>query len=553
MKHSKTYTAALAHDNEEDSLEQEPESVSRSKTKSGYASLGGSGADTIPAPDTIDEEYALYEDTGFVSAAIHQYADDVTMSGARITAESDETKEWLEEEFLPQAGIVGGQRHQSFSQLLYQDVIQYLAAGNILDENVKDHEDRITGFLNINPATCKASTLPNKPVLWSPEDHQRSDFDGETTDRGEAAAFLQYHSDSPLGRKGMFDDKEVIPLSLNDVTFRPRTPKAGEIWGVPITRNIKQELTEFKNIRKDLSRAIRTKAWGIWSVSFDTEVIETKDEVMIDGWEPEEMDEFTEGVGSLDPGEIVGHDGTIDFEKHEGEVPEEVLDVLGTYVKMIVAALPPPLYAVGFEDNINQFVVKEQESIYEASVESMRTTLEETWTPTLRKVCEDHGYDPSGVELELEPPDDESPIRNMELDDLEKFALFADGLSSMFGQDAYRAFKPDQFADLVAQLPQDTLKEEAFVGVPGGVPSGIQSLSILEQIQEEGSIDMDKLADLRAGMDAATEPGDVAEPTSTNIDPFSEERGSGENNPFGDNDDQQQPDRGPDGTFDGSN
>lgn len=562
MKHSKTYAAALSHP-AEDNLEQEPESISQDRGgadwERGNISVVAGGDNSIDAPESIDEEFELYETTGFVSAAIHQYADDVLLPGVRIRADADDTETWLNETFLPQAGIVGGQRHQKFSQFLYQDVIQYLAGGNILDENVKDSEGQITGFLHINPATCKALTEPDKPILRSPdatEDEWWGEGTGDwfETTRGEAAAFAQYHDDSALGLKGEFGERDEIPLSLNDVTYRPRTPPAGEIWGIPITRNIKGELTEFKNIRRDLARAIRTKAWGIWSVAFDTEVIETKDEVLVEGWSQDEMDAFTEGVGSMDPGEIVGHDGTIGFEKHQGEVPSEVLDVLEAYVKMIVAALPPPLYAVGFEDNINQFVVREQEAIYESSVRSMQTTLTETWTPTLKQVCRDHDKDPAGVTLKLEPPEDESPIRSMELDDLEKFALYADGLRNMFGRGAYRAFKPEAFANLVGQLPADALKQEAFVGVPGGVPQDVDKLPYLEEASENGAITMTGLDALRQRIDNMRLPDDP--PTSNYVNPFSEVTGGGGDGFFGageDDDDEQEAERSADGTFMGSN
>lgn len=570
MKHTKTYAAALAHEPDgEESFEQSPESVVRSSTKggkTGYASMGGASTSTISPPKTLDEEFELYQETGFIASAIHQYADDTTMPGVRVSADNEETEKWLNEKFLPQAGIVGGQRHQEFSQFLYQDVIQFLAGGNILDENVKDSEGRITGFLHINPASCKAETEPNKPILRSPDavDEPWFQSDWPVTERGEAAAFTQYHNDSPLGKKGQYKDRDEIPLSLNDVTYRPRTPPAGQIWGIPITRNIKQEVTEFVNIRKDLARAIRTKAWGIWSVAFDTEVIETKDEVIIEGWEADEMDSFTSGLGSMDPGEIVGHDGSISFEKHQGEVPEEVLDVLESYVKLIVSALPPPLYAVGFEDNINQFVVKEQEQIYEASVRSMQQTLKETWTPTLREVCISHGKDPSGVQLELEPEEDESPIRSMETDDMEKFALFADGLSSLLGQDAYKAFRPEQFADLVTQLPEEAFKSEAFVGVPGGVPQDVEMLPILDELERNGGVQIADIESLRSRLESKTSTGKT--PASEWVNEFREitgggggifgntEEGDEQNGVVNDEGDGQRvPERNPDGTLDGSN
>lgn len=566
MEHSKTYAAALS-DGDDEEFEQQPESVSqktnrREQLKNGHLSIGGGAEGTIAPPDTLDEEFDLYESTGFVSAALHQFADDVTKPGVRVTADSEDTETWLNETFLPRAGISGGQRHQEFSQVLYHDTIQYHAAGNLLNENVKNDNGQITGFLQMNPASCKAQTEPNKPVLRAPDatesDWWESDSDLEypTTPRDEAAAFSQYHEDSVLGIKGRFDERPEVQLSLDDVTYRPRTPPAGEIWGIPITRNIKEEVTEFKNIRKDLARAIRTKAWGIWSVAFSTEVIETKDEVLIDGWSGDEMDAFTNGLGDMEPGEIVGHDGSIEFNKMQGDVPDEVLEVLEAYVKLITAALPPPLYAVGFEDNINQFVVRQQEEIYESAVESMQNTLTTTWTPTIKQVCDDHNKDSTGIEVHIEPPEDESPIRSMEMDDLEKFALFADGLGNLFGEDAYRAFRPEKFADLVTQLPEDAFKPEAFIGVPGGIPDGVDLLHILQDVEDQGSVSRNALDAIRSRVAEARDAGDTKTSTSF-VSAWDEVTGSGQGGIFGSGDDQEggssQEKRNPDGTLAGRN
>lgn len=536
MQNPLHYAEALAHK----VLSQDPETI----TRDGRASFGQRGVDEVSPPEDLADEYELYETTPFIEAALNQYAADVLDPGYRVIADSGETANWFNDEFLPQAGIVGGQRHQDFGGVLEQAVIQYLAAGNIIVENVKNDSDEITGFLHINPASVTLETEPKKPILVDPEADSEDWFDGELTARDEAAAFVQYDDQSVLGLRGRFEGRDDIPLSQNDVTFRPRSPPAGEIWGRPITRAIADEVSEFKQILRDNAKAIQSKAWGIWSLAFQTEAVEAGDEVIVTEWSEDDQDDFVDSVGSMEPGDLIGHDGSIDFERFEGEVPDEILDVLEAYVKIIVTALPTPLYAVGFESNINQFVVKQQEQIYDNHVANMRRVLEETFQPALEQAAEDHGHSTEGLELKIEPEEDESPIRSLEVDDIEKFALYMDGLKSVFGKNAARAFEPEDFADLILQLPEDAIKEEAFLGVPGGDGPSVEELAMLDPSDKPGkNADRDPLSELRSKIQAAKQGGDapsVGFPTSG---------GKQDGNVFGKDDSEDENERDGDGQF----
>ncbi len=159
-------------------------------------------------------------------------------------------------------------------------------------------------------------------------------------------------------------------------------------------------------------------------------------------------------------------------------------------------------------------------------------------------------------QLELAPMDDESPITTMDVEELEKFALYADGLSAILGQDAFKAFKPEAFAELITLLPDEAFKPSAFVGLPGGMPQDVERLPILDNLEEEGSISQNKLDALRDQVRQAKTPDE--NPLSNFVNPLFEETGSGEGGIFGsgdpgdDGDGERTPERNPDGTLDGS-
>lgn len=458
--------------------EQSPET----REKRGFGFSSASGVDLVDPPEDMSDYVDVAEDVGFIAAALDQFADDVLEPGVRVEADSDETAAFFnggddapegtpDDGFLSNAGIVGGERYQDFEEVAHQAVWLYEAGGNVLTEHVKDAEgENITGFLNFRPETVKLVTEDDRPILLAPDDTEaaRESSDGAVTPRDEAAAYIQYH-DSALW--GPFDEKDEVPLSQNDVTKLTRNPRPGDLWGEAAVAAVAEEGKHFKKILSDLFRAIRTKAWGIWSVSFDTTVEEAGDEVIITEWPRQDQREFLEDkVGDdMGPGDIVGHDGTVSFEKFEGEVPDTILDVLETYVKVILARLPTPLYAVGFEDSINQFVVERQETRYELQVSTMRSTLEGAYTPAIREIAEQRELDTAGLRLLVEPEEDESPIRELDREVVEKIQILLTGFSKV-GLKA-NDMNLEEFADLVAQLPEDAFKEEAFEKAdPGELP-----------------------------------------------------------------------------------
>lgn len=422
--------------------------------------------DTVRPPEDLVDDWELFQNTPIVNAPLTQGAADVVEPGARVTADSEETEEWFNDEFLPNAGVVGGQRHRPFAAVLFQSALMYLAAGNVLVENVKRDpgSDEITGFMAIKPQSVKAVTEENKPLLLAP-DADVSGKDVPTTNRDEAPAFLQYHNDSLLGQRGAYDDRDVVALSQNDVVKISRNPAPGEIWGRPVQRSCRGRITALKQKLRDNEKAIQTKAYGIWSVAFGTEVVEVDnpnvDDILVD-WTADEQRQFLNNkIGSdLGPGDIIGHDGAIEFDRFEGEVASGLLDFIRTDVKLIVAALPTPLYAVGWESDVNQFVVERQEKRYEKQIRSIRKELERGFTPTLKTIAEQRGLDSSGLQLRVEPEEDESPIHSLDDDAITRLKEFASALNSIYGNGGAAAHLDEELlAELVLQLPEEAVAD----------------------------------------------------------------------------------------------
>ncbi len=441
----------------DDAEDQEPEV----EVSHGSAYYSPGDVDEVPVPEDKADDWELFTSTPIVNAPLLQYCSDVVEPGYRVTADDDATEEFFNEEFLPNAGIIGGERHKDFQQILFQAAIMHVATGDALVECVKraSNSDEITGFMSIKPHSVRAVTEKNKPVLLPPD----ATGDGvRETPRGEAAAYLQYHSDSVLGRRGHFSDTDVVPLSQNDVIKISRNVPPGEIWGQSAHRPARDRIRALKQKLRDNDRAIQTKAYGIWSVAFQRDLFEVDDpntdDIFIE-WDEGEQKKFIQNkVGrDMGPGDIIGHDGTIEFQKFEGEVAQGLLEFVEIDIKLIISALPTPLYAVGFEENVNQFVVERQERRYHKKVSDLRRTLEAAFLPALETVAEQReGLSPEGLDLSIEADEEESPILSLDEEEIEKLQNFASALAEIYGSGNVPSYLDDEIvADLVLQLPEE--------------------------------------------------------------------------------------------------
>ena len=440
-------------------LAQNVETVSRRHRLGVYSR----NVNRIELAEDVHEYRDHFYTTPIVRASINNFASDVIEPGYRVEADSGDTADYLETEWLPQAAIVAGEKHKDALPLLKLCVKERWAAGGNLIEHVRPEAtaDIVTGMNLIRPETVKAHTEPNKNILLDPDPANLPDgAQARRTARDEIAAYVQFDDGVAVG-----SDNTSIPLSQNDVTKSVLNPRIDDTWGAAVTETLNEDITGFKNILRDNEEAIKTKAYGLWSIAFGRDVLEYEtEEGMVSEiieWSDDEQDEFVnERVKGAGPGDIIAHDGEIEFEKFEPDVPD-LIDELTFYVSNITTALPTPKYVVGFEKDINQFVTERQDERYQKLIDEERQALERDLSPLLETVAEQQGYNPSGVRLKIEPETDESLIMTLDNETVERIDTYADAVQKI---EMAATLTDEEKRELILQLPGTpeigTLEEE---------------------------------------------------------------------------------------------
>jgi len=467
-------------------------------TKNSRIHIESGDVDDINPPDDIDEYHEYYRSVGIVRANVNQFVRDVVKPGVRIEADDDTTQAYFMggedvPEFAPRGGfiqncaVIGGEKRQPFYPYLKVDIAQRWTKGTTLNEYLKaedskdDPDGPITGFKHIRPETVSARTYANTNILLEPDDTETAEED-EVTPREEAAAYVQFDDQSIVGRRQGGMDEDEIYLSQNDVLKRTLDPDIGGdeateegIFGTPILKSVADDLEEYREIKRDRARAIKTKAYGVWSAQFNTEKTELPDEVILEEWDSDEQDDWVNDVEGMGPGDIIGHDGSIELDQWEPTVPD-LNDELGHYVSDILAPLPTPKYATAFGESIANHVSDRQENAYQDTIEEERESVERDWTQAFREVAERHPeLDSSGVKLKLAPEESDNPIASLDDGEIEKMETFMAALNSGLGD----AVPVDAVLDL-----------EAFLTTTMDLP---------EDVFVDGEIDVDEAAEGLAG------------------------------------------------------
>jgi hypothetical protein len=457
-------------------------------TRSSRVDIVGGDVDELDPPEDLDEFAEQAKTTGPVRKDLRQFVNDVWEPGYDVVAESEQTVAYFMGEdaidgnvslpegveqpeggFLANSGVYAGEQHQDFYDFGKETTWQRWVRGTILIELLKadkdDPESQITGFYHIRPETVYPQVYNNSNILIDPED---TDEDGvELTRRDEAAAYIQFDDESILGlRRNGFDEQQV-PLSQNDVIKQVLEPDIGNeasrfkaneqgVFGTSIIEGISDDIAEYKQIKRDRAKAISTKAYGIWKASFGRETLDLGDTTEIIEWDETDQDDFTNEVGSLEPGDIVTHDGTIDFEKFESEVPE-LNEVIQQYINIMLAPLPAPKYMIGFAEGINRDISTEQKEAYHDLVSEERRYQEKQWTKALKTVAERIGLDTEGLQLRIRPEQSSSPVERWDAEEVQKFADYTSALNAAAGPMGGPATIIDieEYLTEIAQLPDD--------------------------------------------------------------------------------------------------
>lgn len=466
-------------------------------TRTSRIEISGGDVDEVDPPEDIDQFHEQYQDTGIVRSNINTFVSDVVEPGVRVEADNDQTAAYFnggdntpedtpDGGFLENCFVMAGQKHQQFYPGLKSTITQRWTRGTVTVEYLKRDQDsaesEITGFYHIRPETLKAQTHKHTNILIGPDE---TDVDGvKTTRRDEAAAYIQFDDRSILGRRIDGFEEDSIPLSQNDVLKQVLDPDIGGdgtdeegIFGTSILESVSDDIAEYHEIKRDRARAIKTKAYGLWDASFNKEMLELGNgQVEVTEWSEDDQKEWIDEAGEIGPGDIMGHDGSIELQRFPSEVPQ--LDgVLDHYVDDITSPLPAPKYAIGHEENINQFVSQQQENRYEKLIHEERRYQEQSWTEAFKLVAKRKGLDTEGLKVLIEPEEEESPVRSLDDEEIDRIRVYTQALKDLYGSGSAASYVDEEtLRELVLQLPEDSEPPEPDPqpeqGITGEPPPG---------------------------------------------------------------------------------
>jgi len=358
--------------------------------------------------------------------------DDYRFAEFRGMALSDALEAWLST-----AAIIGGRFDRDFADLL-EDVLIDLRGrrGTAFVEHAYDdprEREYILGLRAFKAEETTAYHRSGKRILLQPDD---AEMDSETvaiqpgggdqtrfdeapeTPAGKAAAFVQF--DDILGS---FDERDDIPFALDDVTVLSNDPDTGAIFGEPDTLSVIDRSEQLREMFDDTAQAIKAVGYGHWIVNVDTDD-EDEARALLDSFDPS------------DPERVNVTNYMAEAEQFDSDVPSNV-DQIQQQIEYILAALPTPLYRVGFAGDINRDVTSVQQDDYREEVARARDRLESAFHDLLHQKAREFLYDDAkagqeidaDVELVIEPPEAENPLNDENVDP-DEFASLMQGLKA---------------------------------------------------------------------------------------------------------------------------
>jgi len=436
-------------------------------TRNARVEIVSGGIDEIDPPEEIDEYAETAKNTAIVRANMRKFVNDVWQPGYRVEG-PDETVQYFEGEqedidapapsetpengFLSQCFVIGGERHQDFYTGGKEATRQKWVRGTTLVEYLKadktDPESEITGFYFIRPETVYPQVQNNTNILLPPNPEDLPDDIGEDdyteTRRGEVAAYIQFDDESILGiRRDGYDGQE-IPLSQNDVLKQSLEADIGGdigtaegVFGTSIIEPVADDISEYKQIKRDRAEAISRKAYGVWTAQFTPEVLDLGDGgIEIIEWDDDSIGDTEAELNAMGPGDVLSSDASIDLERHDGDVPE-LEPTLSHYIDDIQSALPVPgVLATDFDADINRDVTGDKKDDYQQTVSEERQYQEKSWTQALRTVAERLGLPTEGLELKIQPEKSDNPVKSLESEEIDRMNSYVNTLSVAAGPQA---------------------------------------------------------------------------------------------------------------------
>lgn len=341
----------------------------------------------------MDDFWDLFTSVPIVREPIRAFATEVVAPGVTVDAGSEEDANELEN-WLSHSAIVHGEVDKPFRLLLKALVIQREVRGTALVEKVPlEGSDELYGFKAIPVHTVKQYTRPGQNILLAPdEDVSKLESDDFVLkDNGDVAAYVQFDGTLQAG----FNSQE-IPFTRDEIIKLTRDADVGDVFGNSRLEAVEDRINSLTDKLDANDEAIFSKAFKFWLFKFG---------VGEDGpWDPDDISTFMDNhkASNFAPGMKQGVQGDVEIETIEGEVAEGLEAFLDFDINWIISAMPLPKYALGgFEENVNQFVSRSQETRVENQIREARMEIEDEFTAVLKEKAEELGIDPEPVRLNL--------------------------------------------------------------------------------------------------------------------------------------------------------
>lgn len=344
----------------------------------------------------LERYWDLYKEVPIIRNPIRSFASEVVAPGYYVETDNEELKEDLEE-WLHNSAIIDGEIDKDFRHLLKKATIQREVKGSAMAEKVMDDEGNLYGFKLIRPETVRAFTLPGQSMLVPPNADLDGDEDGGyfagrdyyTTESGEAAAYVQLTSsfNNYDGNKSGY-----IAFTRDKVIKLTRDADTGEVFGTSRLRAVEDRLESLLKKLDDNDKAIESVAHPYMLFKMGT-----GDQ---GPWAPEKIEQLAREheQEQYEPGLKQFVQGDVDVEQISGDVAD-INSFLNFDVNWIISEMPLPKYALGgFEEDVNQFVSRSQETRIEKQIQEAREEIQDEWTPILEEKAEEMDYNPDEVE-----------------------------------------------------------------------------------------------------------------------------------------------------------
>jgi len=447
-----------------------------------------------PDRDDIDRWTTEYYKNPLIRQSVRNFAGDVLEPGVSVTVHTDDGEDepavpndYKFEEFhgldlsdalalwLKQVAIVAGRFDRDLADLL-EDVLIDLRGrrGTALVEHAyKDPTERdyILGLRTVKIETVTAYTRSGKNILLKPDDDADA-YETVAIQESEAAQFEDGAPSTPAGKTaalvqyddifGRHEEKDDIPFALDDLTIISNDPDTGSIFGQPDAASAVDRSEELREMFDDTAQAVKAVGYGHWIANVDTN-------------DEEEAKNLLEGFDPSNPERVNVTNYAVETEQYQGDVPDNV-DHIQQQIEYILAALPTPLYRVGFAGDINRDVTSVQQDDYQEEIQRERDRLQSAFSDVLdQKVAEfledDAKADTNvSADIVIEPDDADSPLLDDEFD-ADEFSSMMSGLKQAAPGGAVEQVVPphelrETFLGLSAEPPE----------APGDGPDAMASL-----------------------------------------------------------------------------